>query len=105
MTQRTTSIFIDEIYSRPPQKSYITNQTDVHHTDDIWSLDTLDLKDCGHENMRGYRQILVVIDNLSIIGFVVALIKAQTPMKLFENILLISERKPNLIEKELVKEF
>ena len=45
MTQKNIKIFINEIYSKPPKKNYITNKTDVYYIDDIWSLDILDLKD------------------------------------------------------------
>ena len=44
MTQKNIKIFIDEIYSKPPKKNYVTNKTDVYHIDDIWSLDILDIK-------------------------------------------------------------
>ena len=36
---------MNEIYSKPPKKNYTTNKTDVYHIDDIWPLDTLDLRD------------------------------------------------------------
>ena len=65
MTQKNIKIFINEIYSKGPRKSYPTNKTDVHQIDDIWSLDILDLKDYGIENNRGYRYVLVTIDNFS----------------------------------------
>ena len=45
MTQKNIKVFIDEIYSKPPKRNYVTNKTDVYHIDDIWSLDILDLKD------------------------------------------------------------
>ena len=73
MSQKTKEIFIDEIYSKPPKKNYITNKTDVYHIDDIWSLDILDLKDYGVGNNRGYRYVLVVIDNFSKFGWTVPL--------------------------------
>ena len=65
MTQRNIKKFVDEIYSKPPKKSYNTSKTDIYHIDDIWSLDILDLKDYGPENNRGYRCVLVFIDNFS----------------------------------------
>ena len=55
MTQKNNKIFINEIYSKGPRKSYPTNKTDVYHFDDIWSLDIPDLKDYGPENNREYR--------------------------------------------------
>ena len=73
MTQKNIKIFINEIYSKPPKKNYPTNKTDVYYIDDIWSLDILDLKDYGPENNRGYRYVLVTIDNFSKYGWTVPL--------------------------------
>ena len=107
MTQKNIKIFINEIYSKPPKKNYITNKTNVYHIDDIWSLDILDLKDYGPENNRGYRYVLVVIDNFSKFGWTIPLKNknAQTIRDSFENILISSKRKPNLIETDRGKEF
>ena len=65
MTQKNFKIFINEIYSKAPNKIYPTNKTDVYYIDDIWSLDILDLKDYGSENNRGHRYVLVIIENFS----------------------------------------
>ena len=107
MTQKNIKIFINEIYSKPPRKNYATNKTDVYHIDDIWSLDILDLKDYGSENNRGYRYVLVTIDNFSKYGWTVPLKNknAQTIKGSFENILINSKRSPNLIETDRGKEF
>ena len=107
MTQKNIKIFINEIYSKPPRKNYATNKTDVYHIDDIWSLDILDLKDYGPENNRGYRYVLVVIDNFSKFGWTIPLKNknAQTIKDSFENFLISSKRSPNLIETDRGKEF
>ena len=107
MTQKNIKIFINEIYSKPPKKNYATNKTDVYHIDDTWSLDILDLKDYGPENNRGYRYVLVTIDNFSKYGWTIPLKNknAQTMKDSFENILINSKRKPNLIESDRGKEF
>ena len=107
MTQKNIKIFINEIYSKPPKKNYPTNKTDVYHIDDIWSLDILDLKDYGPKNNRGYRYVLVIIDIFSKFGWTVPLKNknAQTIKDSFENILISSKRKPNLIESDRGKEF
>ena len=107
MTQKNIKIFMNEIYSKPPKKYYPTNKTDVYHIDDIWSLDILDLKDYGPENNRGYRYVLVTIDNFSKFGWTIPLKNknAQTIKDSFENILTNSKRKPNLIETDRGKEF
>ena len=107
MTQKNIKIFINEIYSKPPKKNYATNKTDVYYIDDIWSLDILDLKDYGTENNRGYRYVLVVIDNFSKYGWTIPLKNknAITIKDSFENILISSKRKPKLIETDRGKEF
>ena len=107
MTQKNIKIFINEIYSKPPRKNYATNKADVYFIDDIWSLDILDLKDYGPKNNRGYRYVLVTIDNFSKFGWTIPLKNknAQTMKDSFENILINSKRKPNLIEADRGKEF
>ena len=107
MTQKNIKIFINEIYSKPPKKNYITNKTNVYHIDDIWSLDILDLKDYGPENNRGYRYVLVTIANFSKYGWTVPLENknAITIKDSFENILISSKRKPNLVESDRRIEF
>ena len=96
-----------EIYSKPPKRNYPTNKTDVYFIDDIWSLDILDLKDYGPENNKNYRYVLVVIDNFSKFGWTTPLKNknALTIKNSFENILMNSKRKPNLIESDRGKEF
>ena len=107
MSQKNIKIFINEIYSKPPKKNYATNKTDVYYIDDIWSLGILGLKDYGSTNNRGYRYILVIIDIFSKFGWTILLKNknAQTIKDSFENILISSKRKPNLIESDRGKEF
>ena len=107
MTQKNIKIIINEIYSKPPKKNYPTNKTNVYHIDDIWSLDVLDLKDYGPKNNRGYRYVLVTIDNFSKYVWTIPLKNknAQIIKDSFENILISSKRKPNLIESDRGKEF
>ena len=107
MSQKNIKIFLNEIYSKAPKKYYVTNKTDVYYIDDIWSLDILDLKDYGPKNNRGYRYVLVTIDNFSKFGWTISLKNknAQTIKDSFENILINSKRKPNLIESDRGKEF
>ena len=71
------------------------------------SLDILDLKDYGPENNRGYRYVLVIIDNFSKFGWTTPLKNknAQTIKNSFQNILLGSKRSSNLIEIDRGKEF
>ena len=107
MTQKNIKIFINEIYSKPPKKNYVTNKTDIYHIDDLWSLEILDLKDHGPKNNTGYRYLLVIIDDFSKFGFTVPLKNknAQTRKDSFENVLRNSKSKPNLLESDRGKEF
>ena len=107
MTQKNIKIFINEIYSRGPKKNFDTNKTDVYYIDDVWSLDILDLRDYGVENNRGYRYVFVITDNFSKFGWTVPIKNknAQTIKDSFENILINSKRKPNLIESDRGKDF
>ena len=107
MSQKKIKIFINEIYSKPPKRNYATNKSDVYHIDDIWSLDILDLKGYGPINNKGYRYVLVTIDNFSKFGWTIPLKNknAQTIKDSFENILITSKRKPTLIETDRGKEF
>ena len=107
MTQKNIKFFINEIYSKGPKNDYATNKTDVYHIDNIWSLGILDLKDYGPENNKGYRYVLVTINNFSKLGWTIPLKNknAQTIKNFFENILISSKRKPSLIETDRGKEF
>ena len=102
MTQKSNKNFINEIYSKPPKKKYLTNKTDAYYFDEIWSLDILDLKDYGRENNKGHRHVLVIIDKFSKFGWTTPLRNkiAQTIKDSFENILINSKRKAGLIESD-----
>ena len=107
MTQKNIKMFLNEIYSKPPKKNYATNKTDVYHIDDICSFDVLDLKDYGPENNRGYRYVLLIINNFSKVGWTVPLKnkKARTLKDSFEIILISSIGKPGLNETDRGREF
>ena len=107
MTQKTIKIFRDEIYSKPRKKNYPTNKTDVYYIGFLWSLDILDLKDCGPENNRVYRFLLVVIDKFGNFLWTIPLKNeiAQIVKESFEKITINSKRKSKLIETDDGKEF
>ena len=102
-----TKIFIDEIYSKPPKKNYPTNKTIIKSIDDTWSSDLLDMNDYGPKNNKGYRYILVVIDNFSKFGWTIPLKNkfSQSITDAFSEIIKSSNRKPNLLETDDGKEY
>ena len=106
MTQKNIKIFKNEIYSKGPRKSDPTKKTDVYHIDEVSSLAILDLKDYGPKNNRGYRYVLAIIDNFSKCVWTVPLKNknVQTVKDSFENIIVNSKRKRNLIETDRGKE-
>ena len=107
MIQKTIKIFINEVHSKAAKRNYITNKIDVYHIDDIWRLDILDLNDYGPEKNRGYRYVLVTIDNFSKFGWTVPIKNNKMPkqQKTIEKFLIGSKRKPNLLETDRGKEF
>ena len=100
-------IFVDEIYSRPPNKNYETNKTIIKSIDDTWSSDLLDMNDYNPKNNRGYRYILVVVDNFSKFGWTIPLKNkyAQSITDAFSQIIKTSKRQPNLLETDDGKEY
>ena len=45
MKKDLTKRFIDEIYSKPPNKNFPTNKAMIKSIDDNWSSDLLDMND------------------------------------------------------------
>ena len=107
MTQKSIKVFINQCYSKKPKQNYSTNKTDVFSIDNVWSLDILDIKDYGPRNNRFNRYVLIVIDTFSKLGWTIPLkIKnAQTINDSFEDSLITSNRKPNLIEATVENNF
>ena len=107
MKRDLTKTFIDEICSTPPKKNYPTNKTIIKSIDDTWSSDFLDMNDYGIKNNKGYRYILVVVDNFSKFGWTIPLKNqnAQSIRDAFSQIIKTSRRKPNLLETDDDKEY
>ena len=59
-------IFLDEIYSKAPSRNYPNNKIVYNHIDEIWSIIGLDdMIDYKISNKKGFRFIIVNIDNFS----------------------------------------
>ena len=107
MKKDLTKIFIDEIYSKPPKKNYPTNKTIFKSIDGTWSSDIFDMNDYDPKNNKGYRYILVVIDNFSKFGWTRSL-KNKYSLSItgaFSEIIKSSNRKPSHLETDDGKEY
>ena len=100
-------IVIDEMISKQRRKIYATNKIVYIHIDEIWSFDLSDSDDYKTAKTRGYRYILVVIDNFSKSDWSVPpkSKNSQTITDEFSNFLSTSKRKHNKIGKHRGKEF
>ena len=61
----STKIFIDEIYSPPPNKIFPTIKIVYNHIDETWSIDLADIIDYKISNNKGFGYLFVIIDNYS----------------------------------------
>ena len=106
MKKDLIEIFNNEINSSSSEKNYPTNKTIINSIDDTWSSSFLDMNDYGPKNNRGYRYILVVIDNCSKFGWTIPLKNkyAQSITDAFSQNIKTSRRKPNLLETDDGKE-
>ena len=102
-----TKLFIDEIYSKPPRGNYPTNKIVYNHIDEIWSIDLADMIDYKISNNKGFRYILIVIDNFSKYLWAIPLKNkySQTITNEFSNIITTSKRKPIKLESDRGSEF
>ena len=102
-----TKIFIDETYSKPPKRKYLTNKILYNHVDEIWSIDLADMIDYKISNNKAFRYIFVIIDNYSKCLWAIPLKNkySQTITNEFSNILTTSKRKPIKIESDRGAEF
>ena len=106
MKKNVTKIFIKETYSKAPMRKYLTNKTVYNHIDERWSIDLADMIDYKISNIRVFRYIFVIFDNLSKNLWCVPLKNknSQTITKTFSNI-LTSKRSPLKLETDRRKEW
>ena len=55
MKRDLIKIFIDEIYSNPHRKNYISNEIRYNHIDDLWSIDLADMIDYKTSSNKRFR--------------------------------------------------
>ena len=99
--------FIDEIYGKAPKKNYPTNKILYNHIDEICSINLADKVDYKISNNKGFRYIIIKIDNYSKYLWAIPLKNkySQTITNEFSNILSTSKRKPLKIESDRGTEF
>ena len=107
MKKDLTRIFINEIYSKPPEKNFPTIKIISNHIDESWSIDLADMVDYKISNNKGFRYIFVLIDNFSKIFWCILLKNkiSKTVLSKFSNILTTSKRKPLKKESDRGTEF
>ena len=95
-------IFIDEIYIKPPMRSYPTNKIVFIHVDEIWSIDFADMIHSKVSNNKGFRFIFVIIDNFSRYLWAIPLKNenSQTITNEFSNIKSTLKRSPIKLESD-----
>ena len=100
-------IFSDEIYSKPPKRSYETNKIVYNHIDEIRSIDLADFSDYKTSNNKGFRYIFFIIDNFSKYLWAIPLKNkyGQTITNEFSKILTTSKRRPLKLEGDRGAEF
>ena len=112
MKKELVKIFINdnEICSPSPKKNYETNKTINRSIDDTWSSDLLDMNGFDPKKNKGYRYIIVAIDNFSNFGWTIPLNYkyAQSITDALAETIESSNCTPNLLQtddgKEYVKE-
>ena len=107
MKNELAKIFIDEIYSSPPRKNYLTCEITYNHFDEFLSIDLADFSDYKTSNNKGFRYIFIIIDNFSKYLRAIPLKNknSQTIENECSNILFKSKRKPRKLKPERGAEF
>ena len=102
-----TKIFIDEIYSKPPEKNYPTNKIVYNFVNEIWSIDLADFSDYKTLNNKGFRYIFIVIDNFSKYLWAIPVRNkySQNITNEISKIITTSKRKPLKLESDRRTEF
>ena len=106
MTQKKIKDFMDENYLKPSKTFSRQTKPIVNHIDDISSLNIFERKDYGTEKYRGCRYVLIVIDNFSMVRWVVLPKNAQTKRHSVGKPAIGSKSSPNLIQwKRVLNKF
>ena len=97
-----TKISNNETYSKAPKENYPTNKILYNHIDEIWSIDLADMIDYKISNNKGFRYLLVIVDNFSKFLSCIPLKKkySQTITQEFSKILTTSKRNSLKIESD-----
>ena len=95
MKKDLIKIFIDEIYSTPPRKTFPTNKIIYNHIDEIWRIDLADMFDYKISKKKGFRFIFVIKENYSKCLWAILLKNkySQTITNEFSHIITTSTRK------------
>ena len=100
-------IFNDENCSKPPKKKCPTNKIVYNFSYETWSTDLADFSEYKTSNNKGFRYIIIIIDNSSKYVWVIPLKKKNSKIvtEAFSNISSTSKRSPLKIESDRGAEF
>ena len=100
-------IFVNEIYSKPPMKSYETNKIKYNDIAEIWSIDLVDMIDYKTSNNKWYRYMFALIYNFSKHVWTNPLKNHSSKTKTggFSNILTSSKRRPIKLQSDKGSDF
>ena len=65
MKKDKIKIFLDEVFSKPSMRIYLSNKIIKNLFEEIWSIDLPDVIDYKTRNNKGFRYIFIMIDNFS----------------------------------------
>ena len=96
-----------ECIQKPHRKNYPTKKIVCISIDEMWSIDLADFSDYKTPNNKGFRYLIVIIDNFSNCLWAIPLKNkcSQTITNEFSNLLTTSKRKPLKIESDRGSEF
>ena len=107
MKKDNIETFSDQIYSPLKRMTYPSNGIIYIHTDEIWSIDLMDMSNEKISIKILFRYIFVLIDNFSKCTLCIPLKKnnAQTITDEFSKFWLTSKRKPTRTESNRIEKF
>ena len=99
-------VFIDDLYSTSPKKTFETDKIIYNHIDELCSIDLAYMIDYKISNNKGFRYIFIILDIFNKYLWAIPL-KNKNSQKMpdFSIILTTLKRSPNKLESDRGAEF